>query len=102
MQDTTTDPSRADRLAMFFQTHPNTWIDGMTLSGIAGQYAWRSRVSDLRRPPYNLTVVNRQRRVRRDDARESSFVVSEYRLVSTTGEDRGSAAQDVRASHAAV
>jgi hypothetical protein len=61
------------RLAAFFNARPGEWIDGMELGRIAGSYAWRTRVSDLRRPPYNLTIENRQRR-------QGRRVVSEYRL----------------------
>ena len=66
--------SLCGRLAAFFEKRPGEWQDGRTLSGIAGTYAWRTRVSDLRRPPYNLTIENRQRR-------QGRFVVSEYRMV---------------------
>ncbi len=68
------------RLARFFLERPGQWLDGAQLATVAGQYAWRSRVSDLRRPPFNLRIENRQRRERRPDGR--GFTVSEYRLVS--------------------
>ena len=65
-------------LAAYFQGRPNEWIDGRTLSNIAGSYAWRTRVSDLRKPPFNMAIENRQ------DKRKvvgRTFVVSEYRYV---------------------
>jgi hypothetical protein len=70
--------SRAATLATFFRARPDQWIDGRSLE-FAGRYAWRTRVSDLRRAPYFMTIQNRQRRVARDDGR--TFVVSEYRWV---------------------
>jgi hypothetical protein len=56
------------------------WIDGRELGQVAGSYAWRTRVSELRRPPFVMTIENRQRRVHRADS--SHVVVSEYRFVS--------------------
>jgi hypothetical protein len=67
------------QLATYFTRRPNVWIDGRELARIGGAYAWRSRVSDLRRPPFRLQIQNRQRRVRTNGR---SVVVSEYRLVA--------------------
>lgn len=71
--------SLIDRLAAFFRSHPDVWIDGRELALEGGSYAWRTRVSNLRRPPYGMVIENRQRRVHRPDG--SQFVVSEYRFV---------------------
>lgn len=65
-------------LAEFFKARPNVWIDGKSLE-FAGRYAWRSRVSDLRRSPHFMRIVNRQRGERRPDG--SRYVVSEYVFV---------------------
>ena len=65
------------RLAALFKSKPGVWIDGRQLATVAGTYGWRTRVSDLRRPPFNFTIENRQRRKGRQ-------VVSEYRLVEST------------------
>jgi hypothetical protein len=75
-------PTLLGRLAEFFRSHPGQWIDGRELADISGAYAWRSRVSDLRRGPFLFTILNRQRRVRRSDG--SSYVVSEYRYEPLT------------------
>jgi hypothetical protein len=48
------------------------------LATVAGFYAFRTRCSDLRKPPYNLTIENRVRTVKDGD---KTFRVSEYRLV---------------------
>lgn len=69
--------SLVDKLAAFFRAHSGVWIDGRELAGEGGAYAWRTRLSDLRRPPYAMVIENRQRRVRRPDG--SRVVVSEYR-----------------------
>ena len=61
-----------DRLAAHFKARPGVWIDGRELAEVAGAYAWRSRVSDLRREPYYMAIENRQRKV--DD-----YTISEYR-----------------------
>jgi hypothetical protein len=71
-----------------FRARPNVWIDGLELAERGGRYAWRSRLAELRRPPFNMRIVNRQRRVGRPDG--STFVVSEYRfdaIGTRTGRD---------------
>lgn len=54
-----------DKLDRFFLEHPNTWIDGKDLAGTAGTYAWRSRVSDVRKrfKARGGDIVNRQKRM---------------------------------------
>jgi hypothetical protein len=69
--------SRVAQLAAFFETQPDVWIDGRRLASIAGAYAWRTRAAELRRPPFNMRIVNRQRRVEVDGEK---FVVSEYQF----------------------
>ena len=65
----------ADRVAALFTSYPpGTWIDGRDLATVGGYAAWRSRISDLRRAPYGMTIENRTRRVK-------GFTVSEYRWV---------------------
>ena len=71
--------SRIELLAQFFRERPHQWYDGRDLARIAGAYAWRSRSSDLRRPPYGYQIDNRQRSVKRADG--TSYTVSEYRFV---------------------
>jgi len=73
-------PSLVERLAGLFRSRPGVWIDGRALAPIAGAYAWRSRISDLRRAPFRMRIDNRQRRVRHDGR---AIVVSEYRFVSS-------------------
>jgi len=68
--------SLCDRLAAYFKARSGQWIDGRDLATVAGAYAWRSRVSDLRRAPYHLTIENRQRR-------DGRYIISEYRLCPT-------------------
>jgi len=65
--------SRTERLAGFFRARPNVWIDGRELGPVAGVYAWRSRVADVRRQ-FHLVIENRQRM-------QNGAVVSEYRYV---------------------
>jgi hypothetical protein len=70
--------TRVRRLAEYFRERPGCWIDGRTLGRIGGCYAWRSRVSDLRRAPFHMTVENRQRVVQTKDG---AVTVSEYRYL---------------------
>ena len=52
--------SRLERLAQFFREHPHPWYDGAReLATIGGKYAWRSRISHLRRSPYGYPKTRR-------------------------------------------
>jgi hypothetical protein len=66
--------TRCARLAALFNERPGVWLDGRELATVGGAYAWRTRVSDLRRPPHSLRIENRQRH-------ERGIVISEYRFV---------------------
>jgi hypothetical protein len=67
------------RLAEYFRSHPDQWLDGRELARVAGNYAWRTRVSDLRRVPFSMQIINRQRHCRTPAG--ESFTISEYRFV---------------------
>lgn len=62
------------RLAAFFAARPNTWVDAHELLRVAGFAGWRTRVSQIRKPPFNMTIENRWRVV-------DGYRVSEYRFV---------------------
>lgn len=66
------------RLAAHFAAHPNRWLDGQDLAKVAGSYAWRTRASELRKPPYGMTIENRVRTLR--SLTGKTYRVSEYRL----------------------
>ncbi len=69
-----------EQLAAFFRRHPNQWIDSAAeLAHIAGRNAWRTRVSDLRRPPFSMRIENRVRRTAGIGGRR--VTISEYRFV---------------------
>lgn len=70
--------SLAARLAAYFQHRPGVWIDGRELAAVAGLYAWRTRLSELRRDPFHMRIGNRQRHIHREDG--STIAVSEYRF----------------------
>ena len=70
--------SLVGRLAQFFRARPGVWIDGRDLAAIAGYAAWRTKTSELRRPPHNMTIENRQRHPR---TAVGTVTVSEYRFV---------------------
>ena len=69
-------PPLVAKLATYFKRHPNQWHDGKNLGLIAGGYAWRTRVSDLRRAPYCMHIENRIRHVKQHG---TTWVISEYR-----------------------
>lgn len=74
-----TQPRLTDRLAARFRAQPSKWIDGRGLAQIAGAYAWRSRVSDLRRAPYAMRIENRWETVTEPSGQR--YRVSWYRYV---------------------
>lgn len=76
MTATTHPSSLCASLAALFRAHRGEWLDGRELARVAGAYGWRTRISELRRPPYTMHIRNRQRRIARGDG--SRFVVSEY------------------------
>lgn len=61
-------------LAAYLKARPHQWIDGRELAGIAGAYAWRTRLSDCR--ALGMTIANRQER--RVSATGKRFTVSFY------------------------
>ena len=77
-----------DRLAAYFRVRAGEWINARDLLTVAGFAGWRTRVSNLRYPPYNMVIENRTRRVRvRDEggmvaiSEARGWTVSEYRHV---------------------
>ena len=70
--------SLCDRLEHFLKDRPCVWTDGRQLSTLAGSYAWRTRVSELR-TKRGMFIQNRVRSVK--TASGSMVRVSEYRYV---------------------
>ncbi len=87
-QTTIKGDSLCAHLARFFDARQGEWIDGRRLAQIAGAYAWRSRVSDLRKQPYAMPIENRQLRMTAADG--VPFTVSEYRYVPSPAVVSGS------------
>lgn len=81
LSDLLSGDSRCARLAKYFVVHRGEWIDGRRLASIAGAYAWRTRISDLRHAPWCLDIQNRIRTV--EDESGDTFKVSEYCLMPT-------------------
>lgn len=70
-------PTRTERVRDFFLAQPNVWIDGRRFETEGGCYAWRSRISDVRRQ-FGMVIENRQRTVQ---GTHGPYVLSEYRYV---------------------
>lgn len=51
-----------ETLADYLKARPNEWIDGHALLDIGGTFAFRTRLSELRRPPFNMTIENQTTR----------------------------------------
>src|SRR5262245_29803606 len=79
--------TRAELLAHLFRHRAGQWLDGRLIAKAGGAYAWRTRISDLRRAPFFMRIENRQRRVAPPGG--DTYVVSEYRFVpeNLTGRD---------------
>lgn len=60
------------RLATHFKSHSNEWIDGLDLQSVAGSYAWRSRLAELR-TKLGLDVENKLER--NDGVVKSSYML---------------------------
>ena len=58
-----TQKSLNDQLANYLKANPHQWIDAKHLARIAGAYAWRTRISNLRQHPYHMAIRNRLRRI---------------------------------------
>ena len=70
-------PTKTAQLARFFREHPNTRIDGRALAAIAGNYAWRTRVSECR-TLLGMDIRNHQTRFEHEG---QVYTVSEYEWV---------------------
>lgn len=71
-----------DRLERFFVENSAVFVDGKDLAGVAGTYAWRTRLSEVRQrfKARGGDIVNRQKRVKlRGSSRQ--YVISEYMAV---------------------
>lgn len=80
--------SRTARLAALFKAHPGPWLDGLAIQRVAGAYAWRTRISDVRRE-FGLEIENRQRRETSPNG--ETITRSEYRLRPRGEPDEGAA-----------
>jgi hypothetical protein len=69
-----------EKLADYFTARPGVWIQARELE-FAGRQAWRTRVSDLRKMPFNLNIENRIRHWHDPLRIRPSFTISEYRYV---------------------
>lgn len=52
--------SRTELAATLFRMAPGRWFDANGLMSVLGRYAWRTRISECRKPPYNLRIENKQ------------------------------------------
>jgi hypothetical protein len=66
-------------VAAYLEARPDRWIDGREIQAVAGAYAWRTRLSNLRYAPWFMKIENRQRKV--VTTKDGNYTVSEYRYV---------------------
>jgi hypothetical protein len=69
--------SLCDKLEAYLRARPLKWIDGRMFGPIAGEFAWRTRISNLRRDR-GMTIENRVRTIKREGF---SYRISEYMFV---------------------
>lgn len=69
------EPTYTERVAALFKARPGVWIPWYELARIGGAMAWRTRVSDVRKAPFLMTIENKIER------REDGVKVSFYRWV---------------------
>lgn len=67
------------KLADYFKAREGRWVDAHELLSVAGFAAWRTRLSELRRAPYGMQIVNRT-------YRRNGLTVSEYKFVKAAAE----------------
>lgn len=48
--------SATTRTAKFFRRYRRTWLSAFQLMKVGGALAWRTEVSRLRKPPFNMDV----------------------------------------------
>ena len=86
--------TRVEAIAVYFKVRPNIWIDGRELADVAGAYAWRTRISELRKAPFLMNIENRQTRISRPYG--APYVLSEYRYIVPTVTVHELASREVR------
>jgi hypothetical protein len=72
--------SLCESLAAYFQAHSNEWVDARQLLSIAGFAGWRTRISDLRKPPFSMEIQNRV--YKQVNLAGERYTVSEYKFVA--------------------
>jgi hypothetical protein len=74
-------PTLTDQVAALFRSRPSEWIDMQTLARVGGIGGWRTRVSDLRRAPYDMNIENENHREALDPDGRNWVTVSRYRYM---------------------
>ena len=68
--------SKVEAVAQLFRSKPGEWVPAPDLVRVGGMLGWRTRISDLRKPPYSMQIENRT------EAHPQYGKLSFYRLVS--------------------
>ncbi len=67
-----------EQLFRYFRQRRGQWVSALAIAKRAGLLSSRTRISECRRSPWNLTVQNRQRYIRRGPR---LIRISEYRCL---------------------
>jgi hypothetical protein len=65
--------SKVEALAAYFKARPGQWISALDLAKVGGLLSSRTRISELRYPPYLMDVRNRTRAVNGDTHSEYRY-----------------------------
>jgi hypothetical protein len=49
--------SAVERTAKYLRAHRRRWVSAIDLARVGGLLAWRSRVAELRFPPFNMAIT---------------------------------------------
>lgn len=61
--------SLTDQVAHLFRARPGEWIDARLILEVGGFGGWRTRISTLRFPPYDMDIKNETTSVQLPDGR---------------------------------
>ena len=82
--------THVQRLAAYFLLRPNQWVSALELVEIGGRLSWRTRLSDLRKPPFGMVIESDVSEVRRRPGGGYERI-SKYRYVVKNHRDEWSA-----------
>ncbi len=50
--------SKVEAVAQYFKARPGIWISALDVARVGGLLSSRTRISELRKPPYSMQIEN--------------------------------------------